>query len=1204
MRRTIILSLLFPLMTLLMSHAAYAQTAVLQDGDARAFSSPPEGVAYANVNDTSPPAEVTITDSGGLWRFHGWIALMEKGQWIEANIQANASNVGVQFWGDTNDGWGRVLVDGQEVWRGNTYGSDVNYPGSAFVKYLEISGLTPGTHTVRVENLGQVGAGGGDDVAVYFFGYGSQDVTPKPPQPANPSGQSFYAVYDRIADVESDDVNVYQAALSGDGKRLVFAGSNSAGEPVLYTANADGSDMTPVSIPADVVVVNDLRTSRDGSRAFFFDRWFHLIYKVENDVAQVILDTNNFDAINAVRELEITADGEYVYFAEDRDDLWRIHHTGGTPERIIAEETVPRDGGTSAHLGYFDIDADGSTIAFLINGYLDNGIWISKHELFVWKDGVVQQLTNDSPGKIKEHVSISGDGSKVVYWSRDQWYAVDSDGGNLVTLDDHPFNLSRAKLTYDGSVALNNLSRLFYTDGSGVLDLFPRWNAAGITLGIFSEANISEDGRRVAFVFEYATFPFKRAVYVGYLNDPDAVPDAPSVDSIIFTPPAMPLGDPDATVTLATEISDPQGISTVQRVTTDGMLAGRHMTVTDLPVRIPFYPNDDGADPDVTSGDGTYTTWGGPGEKINEYDEMTVRVGAQDDNFNVVVADTMLLVGQAAQTALLPPEDLVAEPGISSIELSWLPSPSPDLAGYNIYRATSRDGNYAKINSAPVTGDRYLDTSNLNNGTTYYYYATSVDGAGGESAQSNIALAVFGQVRLFIPDSYGKKGDKVSLPVNIANAEGLEMCAVDIYVAFDADVLSSTGVQKTALTAGYEWSMNNPQPGVVRASIATVDAATLYGEGTLFHLLFDVVGETGETSELAFEVLGTDFYDCDDLTKSVLLDLDDIGRFTVQQGFVLGDLNGDGQVTKADAQIALDIAVDKVVATPEQEAAGDLNGDSRINAADAALIMRLAAGLPLFPTAAEAQLLAAALHAVGFSMPINATVGSGGSVWVPVNVSDAIGIAGVDLVVNYDPFLVAAASARTTALSTGFDLEFNVPVAGQAHISLKPDEGNEDGLTAGSGALVEIQFVAAADATVGQKSPLTLASTRLNDRYGRDFVSSALQVSMSREHGELTILEVNEAIAGLAATNDGPTTLGAMTQLAATMSAGTGVICEWEFGDGKTGKGELTAHTYAAAGEYTVKVTAKNGVNQQTATTKVTVKANKQELYLPSLAQE
>jgi YD repeat-containing protein len=78
-------------------------------------------------------------------------------------------------------------------------------------------------------------------------------------------------------------------------------------------------------------------------------------------------------------------------------------------------------------------------------------------------------------------------------------------------------------------------------------------------------------------------------------------------------------------------------------------------------------------------------------------------------------------------------------------------------------------------------------------------------------------------------------------------------------------------------------------------------------------------------------------------------------------------------------------------------------------------------------------------------------------------------------------------------------------------------------------------------------------------------------------------------IAGLAATNDSPTTLGQLTMLTATVTAGTNVSYEWAFGDGEAGSGSVVTHTYPDAGVCTAVVTASNSVSVVTATTAVTI---------------
>ena len=60
---------------------------------------------------------------------------------------------------------------------------------------------------------------------------------------------------------------------------------------------------------------------------------------------------------------------------------------------------------------------------------------------------------------------------------------------------------------------------------------------------------------------------------------------------------------------------------------------------------------------------------------------------------------------------------------------------------------------------------------------------------------------------------------------------------------------------------------------------------------------------------------------------------------------VMGDLDGDGEVTAADARLALRAAVGLEILNEEQKKAADMDGDGEVTAADARLILRTAVGL-------------------------------------------------------------------------------------------------------------------------------------------------------------------------------------------------------------------------------------------------------------------
>ena len=95
---------------------------------------------------------------------------------------------------------------------------------------------------------------------------------------------------------------------------------------------------------------------------------------------------------------------------------------------------------------------------------------------------------------------------------------------------------------------------------------------------------------------------------------------------------------------------------------------------------------------------------------------------------------------QRVVTASLGGACLVDSTSPHTATLSWTASSSPNVT-YNVYRGTTSGGPYAtKVNSAPITGLSYVDTT-VQAGQTYYYVATAVNSDALESAYSNQAPA-------------------------------------------------------------------------------------------------------------------------------------------------------------------------------------------------------------------------------------------------------------------------------------------------------------------------------------------------------------------------------------------------------------------------------------------------------------------------------
>ncbi|MFZ0294020.1 MAG: hypothetical protein WAL52_10480 [Candidatus Sulfotelmatobacter sp.] len=78
-----------------------------------------------------------------------------------------------------------------------------------------------------------------------------------------------------------------------------------------------------------------------------------------------------------------------------------------------------------------------------------------------------------------------------------------------------------------------------------------------------------------------------------------------------------------------------------------------------------------------------------------------------------------------------------------SVSLSWNPSSSPSIAGYNVYRAPyeSSCGSYSKINRSLNAVTTYVDAS-VADGMNYCYATTAVNSSNEESGYSNIVADV------------------------------------------------------------------------------------------------------------------------------------------------------------------------------------------------------------------------------------------------------------------------------------------------------------------------------------------------------------------------------------------------------------------------------------------------------------------------------
>ena len=559
------------------------------------------------------------------------------------------------------------------------------------------------------------------------------NLQPVIPNPDNDISFSFYAVYDKILDSETNDIYVSCFALSDDGRKIILGGNDQVYKnPLLYKVNTDGSGLTRISLPEGIDDLHAVTINDNGSVAYVIDN--HFIYKVKGNVATKIFDVHNehFNSIYT-NTMQTTASGDMVFFipghSYDVGSIWSIDSTGGGLTEVVYCIDVDRDGGKGAGMNGYDISDDGSMIAFTLDGYFDNkNKFHYKRELFLKDGSGVHQLTNDNEITYKGYPNLSDDGNIIVFYSsggESLWYSIQTDGLNRTAISEHGFNYTGSDITHDGSIFIHgeggaNGGKLVNTDGLSSIEIFPDNYPRDLQLYIWSDVQMSADGKKIAFLYDGVVNDEEaRCVYVGYFNNPFAVPDAPLIESITFNPAVIPKNNPNAEIILNAKISDPQGPEDIWSVASNEMVDGEKLASSYVPVWFQWEPKDNGEEPDIVGSDGIYTTLGKPRSIIGDFDRMRLRIGAWDKSLTVVVADTIFYIqdyGLPGIPGPAIPADMATDVSFSPT-LTW----SAIDTAFSYQLQFSKDDDLSPAVLDEETDDTIYSVSDLDASTTYYW---------------------------------------------------------------------------------------------------------------------------------------------------------------------------------------------------------------------------------------------------------------------------------------------------------------------------------------------------------------------------------------------------------------------------------------------------------------------------------------------------
>jgi subtilisin family serine protease len=380
------------------------------------------------------------------------------------------------------------------------------------------------------------------------------------------------------------------------------------------------------------------------------------------------------------------------------------------------------------------------------------------------------------------------------------------------------------------------------------------------------------------------------------------------------------------------------------------------------------------------------------------------------------------------------------------VELSWSQNDYPLLAGYNLYRSTSVDGSYQRINGTtiPQGMTQWTDTA-VTPGQPYYYYFTVVLTDLTESPRSNIATATptdtVAPVIVHTPVHSAEPMLPLTLRANVT--DNVSVQSVSLY---HRPLGGASYTQRAmVLTTGSEYA------ATLEGSLTASPGIEYYIEAT------DGVGiARAGRPEVPLQIIVQD-------RPTVL---------SVQP--TSGPSGGGTTITITGTNFKVGVVVDV--------GAGACGSVQRISATQLTCVTP-----PSFPQVVDVRVrnpdaqqgtLLNAFSYVADTATLGFPAASGGNlqiVQVPLNVAGVQGLTSASVAISFDPAILSARGASAGSLTPGWQVAANTQTPGTVLLSMASSGGAVSG--AGSLALIEFDVVG----QPGSNTALTISSASFND---------------------------------------------------------------------------------------------------------------------------
>lgn len=389
--------------------------------------------------------------------------------------------------------------------------------------------------------------------------------------------------------------------------------------------------------------------------------------------------------------------------------------------------------------------------------------------------------------------------------------------------------------------------------------------------------------------------------------------------------------------------------------------------------------------------------------------------------------------------------NLQASGGEGKVDLSWTQDDFDLLAGYNIYRATTANGTYTRVNSTIIPKEQmaFTDTS-VQPAQTYFYKFRIVKTDSTESIDSNVAAAA----------------PLDTIPPVIAHT-ALTSAVPNFAVTIRADVTDNLAVQGVTLhyraigQTAYQTRAMTLSTGA--RYTASLDAATMTAPGVEYYISA-TDGVTTVYHGLAAQPHRITVVDRPVVTTITPANGPSTGGTSVT--IVGSNFKAGASVTIGGAVASNVTVVSATQITATTPAGVPAYADVRVINADAGMGTLLGG----FRYVAEGVLVSAP----------SLSVDSGGTVEVPISVADVAGLLSGAMTLSFDAAVLRPTAARVGPLANGWSLVANTATSGQVRLTLA---GATSVSATGALAYVSFDVLGAPNASTA----LTLSNVSLND---------------------------------------------------------------------------------------------------------------------------